>query len=71
MFQQFHRRSLSLATANRDVKAVCESPDGMTKKEECEETDTGRDAAEEAGPPVMARKVSVVPGGGTAAAWTR
>lgn len=71
LFQQFHHCSLSMATANRDMKAVFESPDGMTTKEECEETDTGRDAAEEAGPPVMARQVSAVPSGGTAAAWTR
>lgn len=61
---------MSLATANRDMKAVFESTDGMMKKE-CEETDTGRDAEEEAGPPVMARKVSVVPSGGTVVAWTR
>lgn len=74
MFQQFHHRSLSLATVNRDLKAVFEISDGMTE-EECEETDTGRDAEEEeeaeAGPPVMARKVSMVPSGGTAVAWTR
>lgn len=55
------------------MKAVFQSTDGMTKKEECEEADTGRDAEEEeeAGPPVMARKVSVVPSGGTVVAWTR
>lgn len=52
------------------MKPVFESTDGMMKKE-CEETDTGRDAEEEAGSPVMARKVSVVPSGGTVVAWTR